>query len=75
MPKISKTIHRIRRQKRSDEESLYYILERDLDRDAIFYPHDGWFPHVRVGGKGIIDYALKYSDCMHATIGLKPLIP
>jgi len=62
--KFEKRRRQIRRQRRSDEESLYYILERDLDRNAIFDSNDGWFPQLRIGSKGIIDYALKYGDLL-----------
>lgn len=32
---------KVRKERRREEESLYFILERDLDRDAIFPEHDG----------------------------------
>jgi len=42
-----------RKERRRDEESLYYILERDLDREAIFREHDGWYPQVSFGSNRI----------------------
>jgi len=49
-------------EKRRDEESLYYILERDLDREAIFQCHDGWYSQVSFGKGKKIDYIVKYRD-------------
>jgi hypothetical protein len=49
-------------ERRSDEESLYYILERDLDREAIFQHHDGWFSQVSFGNGKRIDYVLRYGN-------------
>jgi hypothetical protein len=53
---------RFREERRSDEQSLYYILERDLDRDAIFRHHDGWLSQVRFQKGKRIDYVLRYGD-------------
>ena len=52
---------KIRRERRRDEESLYYILERDMDRDAIFSFNNGWKPQMPLG-HGRIDYVVKYRD-------------
>jgi hypothetical protein len=48
--------------RRGDEESLYYILERDLDRGALFPENDGWFPQVKTTEKRgyKIDYVVEY---------------
>lgn len=53
---------RVLRERRKDEESLYYILERDLDREAIFPGHDGWYSQVSFGKGKRIDYVIKYGD-------------
>jgi hypothetical protein len=53
---------KIYREKRRDEESLYYILERDLDREALFPSHDGWYSQVPFGRGKRIDYIVKYAD-------------
>lgn len=45
-----------------DEESLYYILERDIDREAIFRSHDGWYSQVSFGKGKRIDYIVKYGN-------------
>ena len=50
------------KERRIDEESLYYILERDLDREAIFANHDGWYSQVPFGKGKRIDYIVKYGD-------------
>ena len=55
---------RYRKERRRDEESLYYILERDIDREVIFREHDGWVYQVP-SGKGKIDYAVKYGNNVH----------
>lgn len=52
---------RIIKERREDEESLYYIVERDLDRDALFPGNDGWYSQV-VTRSGRIDYVVKYGD-------------
>ena len=52
---------KIRRERRRDEESLYYIIERDLDREALFPGNDGWFPQAKVGQRWI-DFVIKYGD-------------
>lgn len=57
----TKLKRKIRKQRRRDEESLYYIIERDLDREVLFPEHGGWFPQVEVG-RGRIDFAIKYGD-------------
>jgi len=51
---------RVIREKRRDEESLYYVLERDLDREAIFPGHDGWYSQIAFGKRKRIDYVVKY---------------
>jgi hypothetical protein len=51
---------RVTRERRSDEESLYYLIERDLDREAVFQYNDGWLPQVRTQRNGTIDYVIKY---------------
>jgi len=50
--------------RRGDEESLYYILERDLDRGALFPANDGWLPQVKTteDHNYRIDYVLQYGD-------------
>jgi len=53
---------RIGRERRSDEDSLYYILERDLDREAILRSHDGWYSQVPLGRRKRIDYVVRYGD-------------
>lgn len=53
---------RILREKGRDEASLYYVLERDLDREAIFPGHDGWYSQVSFGKGKRIDYVVKYGD-------------
>ena len=52
----------IREQKLVDERSLYYIIERDLDREAIFKCHDGWYSQVSFGKGKRIDYVVKYGN-------------
>jgi len=47
-------------ERRSDEQSLYYILERDLDREAIIPRHDGWYPQYDLGDGKKIDYVVGY---------------
>jgi hypothetical protein len=60
MPKVKRERKRkIRQERRSDEASLYYIIERDLDRGALFPEHDGWVRQVQTG-KGTVDYVVKY---------------
>ena len=56
------TRKRVFKEKRRDEESLYFILERDLDREAIFPSHDGWYSQVSLGKRKRIDYVVKYRD-------------
>ncbi|MEM3697357.1 MAG: hypothetical protein QXQ94_07650 [Candidatus Bathyarchaeia archaeon] len=51
---------RVYEQKRIDEQSLYYIVERDLDREAIFEHHDGWYSQVPFGKGKRIDYVVRY---------------
>lgn len=50
--------------RRGDEESLYYILERDLDRGALFPENDGWLPQVKTMREHNfkIDYVLEYDS-------------
>lgn len=52
---------RARREHRRDEESLYYLLERDLDSGALFPFSNGWYPQVSVG-RNRVDFVLKYGD-------------
>ena len=49
------------RERRRDEKSLYYIIERDLGTEAIFKGHEGWKRQIKLPD-GIIDYALKYGN-------------
>ena len=53
---------RIVEERRSDEESLYYVLERDLDREAVFPHHDGWYSQASIGRRKRIDYILRYGS-------------
>jgi hypothetical protein len=53
---------RVYKQKQIDEQSLYYIVERDLDREAIFEHHDGWYSQVSFGKGKRIDYVVRYGD-------------
>lgn len=48
--------------RRSDEENLYYIIERDLERETLFPWNDGWIPQAKVTKKGrkTIDYVVQY---------------
>jgi len=50
--------------RRGDEESLYYILERDMDRGALFPENEGWRPQVKTTEKQNyrIDYVLEYDQ-------------
>jgi len=50
--------------RRGDEKSLYYILERDLDRGALFPENDGWLPQVKTTEKHNykIDYVVEYDQ-------------
>ena len=50
-----------KRPRRKDEASLYFLIERDLDRETIFSEHDGWYAQIGVGN-GRIDYAIRYGD-------------
>lgn len=52
----------VSKQKLIDEQSLYYIIERDLDREAIFKHHDGWYSQVTFGKGKRIDYVVRYRD-------------
>lgn len=57
----------VKAKRRSDEESLYHIVERDLFRDAIFPENDGYAPQVSLGIKNKkksirMDYVVKYGD-------------
>jgi len=61
-------------ERHSDEESLYYILERDLDRDAIFPENDGWYSQIRLGKRKRIDYVVRYGDKIYG-IEVKTGIP
>ena len=65
---------RIRKERRRDEESLYYILERDLDREAIFREHDGWYSQVSFGKGKRIDYVVKYGNRIYG-IEVKTGVP
>jgi len=65
---------KISEERRSDERSLYYILERDLDRDAIFPNHDGWYSQVSFGKGSTIDYVLRYGHRIYG-IEVKTGIP
>jgi hypothetical protein len=53
---------RVYKQRQIDEQSLYYIVERDLDREAIFEQHDGWYSQVSFGKGKRIDYVVRYGD-------------
>jgi len=53
---------RILRERQSDEDFLYYVLERDLDREAIFSGHDGWINQVSWGRRKRIDYIVRYGE-------------
>lgn len=53
---------KILRERQSDEDFLYYVLERDLDREAIFCEHDGWINQVSWGRGKRIDYIVRYGD-------------
>ena len=64
---------KVRKERRKDEESLYYILERDLDREAIFREHDGWDSQVSFGN-GRIDYVVRYGKDIYG-IEVKTGIP
>lgn len=48
-------------ERRSDEAALYYIIERDLARGALFPGNNGWFRQVPIKG-GRPDYAIRYGD-------------
>lgn len=48
-----------KRPRRKDEQSLYFLIERDLDRETFLAEHDGWYSQVSAG-EGIIDYAIRY---------------
>jgi hypothetical protein len=52
------------RTRRSDEENLYYIIERDLEREALFPWNDGWISQVRVAreSRKTIDYVVQYGE-------------
>lgn len=53
---------RVYKQKLIDEQSLYYIVERDLDREAIFEHHDGWYSQFPFGKGKRIDYVVRYGN-------------
>jgi hypothetical protein len=68
MPKLpsyekerTKLRRKFRKERRRDEESLYYIIERDLDREVLFRGNDGWGPQVKMEN-GVIDFVVKYGD-------------
>lgn len=65
---------KIRRERQSDEDSLYYILERDLDREAIVPEHDGWHSQVELGKSKRIDYVVRYGERIYG-IEVKTGIP
>lgn len=50
-----------RRPRRKDEASLYFIFERDLDRETIFSEHDGWYSQINTE-KGRIDYGIRFGN-------------
>lgn len=50
-----------KRPRRKDEQSLYFLIERDFDRETFLAEHDGWYSQVSVS-KGVIDYAVRYGD-------------
>jgi len=52
---------RPRRPRRKDETSLYFIFERDLDRETIFSEHDGWYSQIDTR-RGRIDYATRFGN-------------
>ena len=65
--KSLKTDHTKKR--RDDEASLNYVLERDLDRNAIFELNNGWYTETSTtkkykngGMKGRIDYIVRFGD-------------
>jgi len=60
-----KVRRRITQERRIDEASLCYVLERDLDREAIFSGHDGWYSQVTLGRGKRIDYVLRYGDRLY----------
>jgi hypothetical protein len=55
-------IRRRRFARREDESSLYYIIERDLDREALFPENDGWIDQVQTNkeSRHKIDYVVEY---------------
>lgn len=50
-----------KRPRRKDEASLYFLIERDLDRETVFRKHDGWYAQIGAGNARI-DYAIRYDD-------------
>jgi len=50
-----------KRPRRKDEASLYFLIERDLDRETVFSEHDGWFAQITTVG-GRIDYTTRYDE-------------
>jgi len=50
-----------KRPRRRDEQSLYFLIERDLDRETFLAEHDGWYSQVSAG-RGVIDYAIRYGN-------------
>jgi len=65
---------RIIKERRKDEEALYYVLERDLDREAVFPEHDGWYSQISFGKGKRIDYVIKYGSRLYG-IEVKKGIP
>lgn len=53
-----------RRRKRRDEKNLYYIIERDLDREVLFPGNNGWESQVATkrNKNYKIDYVVNYGD-------------
>ena len=72
--KEKEVAHKIRKERQSDEDSLYYVLERDIDREAIFPEHDGWHSQVSFGKGKRIDYVVKYGNRLYG-IEVKTEIP
>jgi hypothetical protein len=56
---------KILRERQSDEDFLYYVLERDLDREAVFLGHDGWINQVSWGRRKRIDYIVRYGNGLY----------
>lgn len=48
------------KERRSDEAALYHIIDRDLERGALFPRCNYWASQERIRGRWRIDYALRY---------------